>query len=48
MAHPLEELFTNLEKDLTEKSNNPVRISIGFLDLEHSHGDKFTFTARVV
>ena len=39
-------VYKSLEKDLTEKSANPVRISIGFLDLEHTHGDKFTFTRK--
>ena len=39
-------VYKSLEKDLVEKSNNPIRISIGFLDTEHSHGDKFTFTRK--
>ena len=41
-------VYKSLEKDLTEKSDNPVRVSIGFLDLEHSHGDKFTFVRESV
>jgi len=41
-------VYKSLEKDLTEKSALPVRISIGFLDLEHSHGDKFTFTRKAL
>lgn len=39
-------VFKSLKKDLTEKSDNPVRVSIGFLDLEHTHGDRFTFTRK--
>lgn len=39
-------VYKSLEKDLVERSGNPVRISIGFLDMEHSHGDKFTFTRK--
>ncbi|MCR4311504.1 MAG: hypothetical protein NUV54_03005 [Candidatus Taylorbacteria bacterium] len=39
-------VYKSLEKDLTEKSEKPVRISIGFLDTEHSHGEKFTFTRK--
>jgi len=39
-------VYKSLEKDLVEKSDTPVRISIGFLDLEHSHGDKFTFMRK--
>lgn len=41
-------VYKSLEKDLVEKSANPVRISIGFLDMEHSHGDKFTFTRKTL
>ena len=41
-------VYKSLEKDLTEKSAMPVRVSIGFLDLEHSHGDKFTFTRKAL
>lgn len=36
-------VYKSLKKDLTEKANIPVRISIGFLDTEHSHGERFTF-----
>jgi hypothetical protein len=41
-------VFKSLKKDLVEKSGKPVRISIGFLDLEHSHGEKFTFTRKAL
>jgi hypothetical protein len=39
-------IYKSLKKDLVEKSGKPIRISIGFLDLEHSHGDKYTFTRK--
>jgi hypothetical protein len=41
-------IYKSLEKDLTEKSETPVRVSIGFLDLEHSHGDRFTFVREAL
>lgn len=41
-------VYKSLAKDLTEKSGKPIRISIGFLDLEHSHGDKFTFVREAL
>lgn len=39
-------VFKSLQKDLVEKRDDKARISIGFLDLEHSHGEKFTFTRK--
>lgn len=39
-------VYKSLSKDLIEKREDKVRISIGFLDLEHSHGEKFTFTRK--
>lgn len=39
-------VFKNLQKDLVEKRDDKIRVSIGFLDLEHSHGDKYTFTRK--
>lgn len=36
-------VYKSLKKDLVEKSGQPIRISIGFLDLEHTHGERFTF-----
>lgn len=41
-------VFKSLAKDLTEKREDKVRISIGFLDMEHSHGDRFTFTRKAL
>jgi hypothetical protein len=41
-------VFKSLQKDLVEKRDDKARISIGFLDLEHSHGDKFTFTRKAL
>jgi hypothetical protein len=41
-------VFKSLAKDLVEKRENKIRVSIGFLDLEHSHGDKFTFTRKAL
>lgn len=41
-------VYKSLKKDLVEKSKIPVRISIGFLDTEHTHGDKFTFTRKTL
>lgn len=41
-------VFKSLQKDLVEKREDKIRISIGFLDLEHSHGDKFTFTRKAL
>lgn len=40
-------VFKSLQKDLVERrEEDKIRISIGFLDLEHSHGDKFTFVRK--
>jgi hypothetical protein len=39
-------VYKSLSKDLVEKREDKIRISIGFLDLEHSHGDKYTFTRK--
>lgn len=39
-------VFKSIQKDLVEKRNDKIRVSIGFLDMEHSHGDKFTFTRK--
>jgi hypothetical protein len=39
-------IFKSLSKDLVEKREDKIRISIGFLDLEHSHGDRYTFTRK--
>lgn len=36
-------IYKSLKKDLVEKSGSPIRISIGFLDMEHSHGERYTF-----
>jgi hypothetical protein len=41
-------VFKSLQKDLVEKRDDKVRISIGFLDLEHSHGDIYTFTRKTL
>lgn len=42
-------VYRSLLKDIEERRvDKKVRISIGFLDLEHTHGDKFTFTRRSV
>lgn len=41
-------VFRSLKKDLVEKRDDKVRISIGFLDLEHSHGEKFTFVRKAL
>ena len=41
-------VYKSLKKDLVEKAGKPVRISIGFLDTEHSHGEKFTFTRKAL
>lgn len=41
-------VYKSLSKDLVEKREDKVRISIGFLDLEHSHGDKYTFTRKAL
>lgn len=41
-------VYRSIEKDLVEKRNDKVRISIGFLDLEHSHGNKYTFVRKSV
>jgi hypothetical protein len=41
-------VYKSLGKDLTEKSEKPIRVSIGFLDLEHSHGDKFIFVRQAL
>lgn len=42
-------VYRSIEKDLEEKAiEDKIRISIGFLDLEHSHGDKFTFVRKSV
>lgn len=40
-------VFKSLQKDLVEKREDKVRVSIGFLDLEHKHGD-VTFTRKAV
>jgi hypothetical protein len=39
-------VYKSLSKDLVEKREDKIRISIGFLDLEHSHGEKYTFTRK--
>ena len=39
-------VFKSLQKDLVEKRDDKIRISIAFLDLEHSHGEKFTFVRK--
>lgn len=41
-------VFKSLQKDLVEKREDKVRISIGFLDMEHSHGEKYTFTRKAL
>lgn len=41
-------VFKSLQKDLVEKREDKIRISIGFLDTEHSHGDRFTFTRKAL
>lgn len=49
-ASPLgKAVFKSLRQDIEEKSDNKVRISIGFLDLEHEHeveGKRFVFTRK--
>lgn len=39
-------VFKSLQKDLVEKRDDKIRISIGFLDMEHSHGNVYTFTRK--
>lgn len=39
-------VFKSLQKDLVEKRDDKIRVSIGFLDTEHTHGDKYTFTRK--
>lgn len=39
-------VFKSLQKDLVEKRDDKIRVSIGFLDLQHSHGNKYTFTRK--
>src|SRR5688572_49288 len=41
-------VYQSLSKDLVEKREDKIRISIGFLDLEHTHGDKYTFTRKAL
>jgi len=41
-------VYKSLKKDLVEKAGSPIRISIGFLDTEHSHADKYTFTRKSI
>jgi hypothetical protein len=41
-------VYKSLTKDLVEKREDKIRISIGFLDLEHSHGDRYTFTRKAL
>jgi hypothetical protein len=41
-------VFKSLQKDLVEKRDDKVRVSIGFLDLSHSHGDKYTFVRKAL
>ena len=41
-------VFKSMQNDFVEKREDKIRISIGFLDLEHTHGDKFTFVRKAV
>lgn len=39
-------VFKSLQKDLVEKRDDKIRVSIGFLDLGHSHGGKYDFVRK--
>lgn len=41
-------VYKSVTKDFVEKREDKIRISIGFIDMEHSHGDRYTFVRKSV